>query len=59
MSLELPDGSDYSHMGKMLTTSFGYDSETGLGTGIAEFPNPDLILRPGIKVGISSYDENQ
>ncbi|MEP1425888.1 MAG: efflux RND transporter periplasmic adaptor subunit [Tateyamaria sp.] len=57
LTLELPDGSDYPHLGKMLTTSFGYDSETGLGTGIAEFPNPDLVLRPGIKVGISSYDK--
>ena len=35
LTLELPDGSDYPHEGKMLTTSFGYDSETGLGTGIA------------------------
>jgi len=40
----------------MLTTSFGYDAETGLGTGIAEFPNPDLILRPGVKVRIMSHD---
>ena len=57
--LELPDGSKYPHQGKLLTTPYKYDSETGVGHSIAEFPNPDRVLRPGLQVKVTSYEKQE
>ena len=56
--IELPDGTKYPHTGRLLTTAFSYDTETGYGTGIAEFPNPERVLRPGLKVKVTSYEKS-
>ena len=53
--LELPEGGEYPHQGRLISTPFEFDPETGIGYGIAEFPNPDFLLRPGMKVRVTSY----
>ena len=57
--LELPNGTRYSHTGRLLTSAFRFDPDTGLGTVIGEFPNPEHILRPGLKVKVSGYERRQ
>lgn len=57
--LELPDGTRYPHTGRVLTSAFKFDPKTGLGTGVGEFPNPDHILRPGLKVKVSGYERRK
>lgn len=54
--LELPNGTRYSHAGRLLTSAFKFNPDTGLGTVIGEFPNPEHILRPGLKVKVSGYE---
>lgn len=56
--IELPDGTKYPYTGRLLTTAFSYDTKTGFGTGIAEFPNPERVLRPGLKVKVTSYEKS-
>jgi hypothetical protein len=57
--IELPHGTEYPHTGRLLTTAFSYETETGIGTGIAEFPNPERVLRPGLKVKVTSYEKQE
>lgn len=54
--LELPDGTRYEHRGDPLTASYDLDPETEAGVVIVEFPNPDRILRPGMKVIVTGYE---
>jgi membrane fusion protein (multidrug efflux system) len=56
--LELPTGTRYSHTGRLLTSAFQFNPDTGLGTVIGEFPNPAHILRPGLKVKVSGYERS-
>lgn len=57
--LELPNGMRYSHTGRLLTSAFKFNPDTGLGTVIGEFPNPEHILRPGLKVKVSGYERGE
>jgi RND family efflux transporter MFP subunit len=59
LTLELPDGTMYPHRGRLLTVPYKFDSETGIGTVIAQFPNPNLLLRPGLKVKVTSYERSR
>lgn len=56
VELSLPDGSAYEHRGRPLTTSYDLDPETEAGVVIIEFPNPDRILRPGMGVIVTGYE---
>ena len=57
--LELPNGTRYSHAGRLLTSAFKFNPDTGLGTVIGEFPNPEHILRPGLRVKVSGYERRE
>ena len=59
LALELPNGTRYSSAGRLLTSAFKFDPETGLGTVIGEFPNPKHILRPGLKVSVNAYERRE
>lgn len=54
--LELPGGTEFPHRGQLISTPFEFDPDTGLGYSIAEFPNPEFLLRPGMKVRVTSYE---
>ena len=47
LELVLADGSIFPHKGKLIIIDRAVDVKTGTLTGIAEFPNPDALLRPG------------
>ena len=47
LELVLADGSVFPHKGKLVIIDRAVDVKTGTLTGIAEFPNPDALLRPG------------
>ena len=47
ITLVLADGSVYPHTGKVLWTDRQVDQSTGTIRVVAEFPNPDNVLRPG------------
>lgn len=48
VTLTLPDGTTYSHPGKLLFSDITVDPTTGMVTLRAEFPNPDDWLLPGM-----------
>jgi membrane fusion protein, multidrug efflux system len=48
VTLELPDGTTYSHDGKLLFQDITVDPSSGMVTLRAEFPNPDGWLLPGM-----------
>ncbi len=50
VTLELPDGTSYSHEGKLLFQDITVDPSSGMVTLRAEFPNPDGWLLPGMFV---------
>lgn len=54
LTLILPAGTTYEHRGRPLFESAEIDRETGDLTTWAEFPNPDGVLVPGLKVKIVS-----
>lgn len=54
--LELPGGTEFPHRGRLVSTPVKFDPETGIGFSIAEFPNPEFLLRPGMKVRVTSYE---
>lgn len=54
VSLELPSGRIYKHSGKPEYQGGQLDQSTGMLTIWAEFPNPDHVLIPGLKVHIIS-----
>jgi membrane fusion protein, multidrug efflux system len=47
-TLLLEDGSEYPHPGKILFSEASVDPSTGMVSLRAEFPNPDLMLLPGM-----------
>lgn len=55
--LELPDGSTYPHHGKIISAGFDLDPETGFNSVLVEFPNPRRVLRPGLKVTATGYEQ--
>ncbi len=57
LTLELPGGAEFPHQGRLISTPYEFDSDTGVGYSIAEFPNPEFLLRPGMKVRITSYEK--
>jgi membrane fusion protein (multidrug efflux system) len=56
VTLELPDGTTYSHDGKLLFQDITVDPSSGMVTLRAEFPNPDGWLLPGM-FGIGRLDQ--
>jgi RND family efflux transporter MFP subunit len=54
LSLVLPDGSVYDHTGRYFSGGYRFDPETGTASVWAEFPNPDHLLRPGLRVTVRS-----
>jgi membrane fusion protein, multidrug efflux system len=55
LSLELPSGREYEHSGKPEYQGGQIDQSTSMMTVWAEFPNPDHILVPGLKVHVVSH----
>jgi RND family efflux transporter MFP subunit len=51
-SLVLPDGSDYEHKGRYVSDGHAFDADSQKINIWAEFPNPDLLLRPGLAVTV-------
>ncbi len=54
LTLVLPDGETFPHEGKFVSGGYAFDEESQKLTVWAEFPNPDLLLRPGLDVTIRS-----
>lgn len=52
--LILPDGNEYPHQGKIVSGAFAFDEKTQKISSIAEFPNPNRLLRPGLRVTVRS-----
>ena len=50
VTLQLPDGTTYSHPGKLLFQDITVDPSSGMVTLRAEFPNPEGWLLPGMFV---------
>lgn len=48
LDIILADGSKYSYRGKIILAEPVIDPKTGTLTIVAEFPNPDYFLRPGM-----------
>ena len=55
-TLQLPNGETYAHEGHVVSWSVGLDEEVNQKVVIAEFPNPDHILRPGMKVTMTGVE---
>lgn len=53
-SLILPTGDRYPHKGRFVAGAYQFDPETQTVEVIIEFPNPDLLLRPGLNVTLQS-----
>lgn len=53
-SLILPDGETYPYSGRPTSGDYEVDRATQTISVWAEFPNPDFVLRPGLKVKIQS-----
>lgn len=51
-SLALPDGREYAHKGRYVSDGYAFDANSQKITLWAEFPNPDLLLRPGLSVTV-------
>lgn len=54
LSVQLPSGKAYPHAGKPVFESAELDEKTGMLTTWGEFPNPNGVLIPGLKVTITS-----
>ena len=54
--LSLPDGTPYAAFGYLSGIGSQIDPETGEGTLIFEFPNPESVLRPGLRVLVARAD---
>ncbi len=52
LSLVLPNGDEYPHEGKITAGGYEFDRETQRISISAVFPNPDLLLRPGLRVTV-------
>ncbi|WP_171208708.1 MULTISPECIES: efflux RND transporter periplasmic adaptor subunit [unclassified Ruegeria] len=58
LSLQMPDGQLYPYEGHYFGGAFTVNPKTQLMDIWAEFPNPDLLLRPGAKVTVISSLRN-
>ncbi|NDW02033.1 efflux RND transporter periplasmic adaptor subunit [Salipiger sp. PrR002] len=54
LSLILPGGEVYPHEGRLVSGGYKFEAESQKMTVWVEFPNPELLLRPGLKVAIQS-----
>lgn len=54
ISLILPDGEPYPYEGRLVSGGYKFDEATQKLKVWAEFPNPDRLLRPGIRVTLQS-----
>ncbi|MGE0056332.1 MAG: efflux RND transporter periplasmic adaptor subunit, partial [Hyphomicrobium sp.] len=52
--LVLPDGTEYPHSGKIISGGYDFDEKTQKIWSVAEFPNPNRLLRPGLRVTVRS-----
>lgn len=52
--LVLPDGTEYRHPGKIISGGYDFDEKTQKIWSVAEFPNPDRLLRPGLRLTVRS-----
>lgn len=52
LTLILPDGQEYAHPGRMISSGYEFDEETQKLSVWGEFPNPDKFLRPELKVRV-------
>ncbi len=52
--LVLPDGTEYPNPGKIISGAYAFDEKTQKIWSVAEFPNPDRLLRPGLRVTVRS-----
>jgi len=53
-TLVLPSGDIYPHPGRLISADYELDRDTQTLATWAEFPNPDYLLRPGLKVKVQS-----
>lgn len=58
-SLVLPTGETYPHRGRFISGGYAFDPATQTVEVTAEFPNPDLLLRPGLDVTLRAAVANQ
>lgn len=54
LQIILPEGEIYPHEGKLVSGGYKFDEDTQMVRVWAEFANPDLLLRPGLKVTLRS-----
>ncbi len=59
VKLTLPDGMEYPHAGRIVSASYGLDESSQGAAVIVEFPNPEKVLRPGMKVVATGYEKTQ
>ena len=52
--LTLPNGATYAHSGRLAAGTGAFDAATQLMAVAIEFPNPEFLLRPGLKVTLRS-----
>ena len=55
VSIKLPNGTEYQHGGKLISGGYEIQPENGTQLVLVEFPNPNRILRPGLKVIGTGY----
>lgn len=53
--LVLPDGDKYPYKGRLIAGGYELDPATQTVEVAVEFPNPDLLLRPGLDVTLQSF----
>ena len=54
LNLILPNGVRYAHRGRIFSGGFEFNEKTQGIRILAKFPNPDRLLRPGLKVVLES-----
>lgn len=54
LQIILPEGEIYPHEGRLVSGGYKFDEDTQKLKVWAEFANPDLLLRPGLKVTLRS-----
>jgi multidrug efflux pump subunit AcrA (membrane-fusion protein) len=52
--LVLPTGDKYPHKGRFVAGAYEFDPATQTVEVTVEFPNPNLLLRPGLNVTLQS-----
>ncbi len=54
--LELPDGTEFPHTGRIISASIGLNPDTDEAAVLVAFPNPEHVLRPGMDVVVTGYE---